>query len=367
MRQRPPPLIRGSRAWTLAFVFWTVVGLLMFGYQYLDVVVRNGSDPFYETLIEELTGSYSTGLLTLGIIWLARTIHGQELNWMRAVAVHATAAPFYSALHTSMLWGSRIVVWNVLNLGSYRYGTMPTRYFMELPNDLLDYFILASLIHLVISYRASRQDEVEFARLERELTQARLQALEGQLRPHFLFNALNTVSSLMYRDVASADRVLAQLGDLLRSSLKSDDTHEVTLKEEIATLELYLAIMRARFGDRLTVNVTIDRRVEDALVPHLLLQPLVENALKHGDPGGDALAHIEVRADRHAESVVLSVEDNGNGVPEHGIEFGVGLENTAARLEHLYPSTHTLSIENGSRGLKVEVSLPYRESTPGAS
>lgn len=359
--QKAPPLIWGWRAWLGGFVFWTVVGLLLFGYQYLDVVVRDGSEPFYERLIEELTGAYVTGCLTIGIITLARTIQGHKLTWVRAVPIHALAAPIYSTIHTTLLWGSRLLVWNMLGLGTYDYGRMPVRYFMEMGRDFLDYLILASLIHLILHYRASQQRALQVAQLERELTQARLQALEGQLRPHFLFNALNTVSSVMYRDVAAADRVLAQLGELLRSSLKSDDSHEVTLREEIATLELYLEIMRARFGDHLTVNVSVDPTAEDALVPHLLLQPLVENALEHGKPDGDTEAHVKITAARRDESVVLSVEDNGKGIPKGDVEFGVGLSNTAARLEHLYPSKHTMSIRNGDRGLTVDIALPFKQ------
>jgi sensor histidine kinase YesM len=385
-----PPLLRGWRAWLAWLPFWTFIGLLGFSYKYLDVLARARTEPVYEKLIEELTGAYGTGLLFLGMSVLARWIVANDVRWYRAVPLHALAVPLYSALHTSWLWFSRRVIYALLGLGSYDYGIMPIRYAMEFPNDLIDYALLASILHLILHYRSARERELRLAQLETELTQTRLRALEGQLRPHFLFNALNTVSSIMYRDVGAADRVLRQLGDLLRSSLRTDGLNEVSLHEEIATLELYLAVMRARFGDRLEFNLAVDASAHDALVPYLLLQPLVENALEHGDPGPGQPARIDIRAQRRADLLVLQVEDNGPGWPavaggtaraDRASELphagdprsatetnGIGLANTAARLTHLYGDRHSFELSNGQpSGFRVTIRIPYRKALVPAS
>jgi signal transduction histidine kinase len=364
-------LIRGWKGWLGWIALWTVAGLFTFAYSYLDVFVRARSEPFHEKLIEQMTGAYASGLLALGILALVRLATDRRLPWYTATAMHAAAAPLYSVLHTTLLWISRPAVYAIAGLGTYDYGIMSLRYLMELPNDLMDYVVFAAILHLLLYYRSTKQRELQFARLESELTRAKLSALQGQLRPHFLFNALNTVSSVMYRDVAEADHVLRQLADLLRSSLRSTDTHEVLLRDEIEMLELYLSVMRARFEDRLSVDVDADAGLHSALVPYLLLQPLVENALEHGNPGPGRDAHIRVSVRRDKGDLCLSVEDNGPGLaPAARINggSGIGLRNTAARLEHLYGRRQRLSFSSGKQGgLLVDVRIPYRERAAAAA
>jgi LytS/YehU family sensor histidine kinase len=214
-------------------------------------------------------------------------------------------------------------------------------------------------------YRASRDRDVRLAELQSEMAKVRLQALEARLHPHFLFNALNTVSSVMYVDVERADHILTRLGDLLRRSLRHDPGSEVTLDDELATLEMYLDVIRARFGDRLHVTVEADAASRHTAVPPLLLQPLVENAIRHGDPGPARDARILVRARRDNGSVVLEVRDNGPGLqvaPDEALSAGIGLSTTKRRLERLYGDAAALTFETPSEGgLCVRVSLPGRE------
>jgi two-component system LytT family sensor kinase len=229
------------------------------------------------------------------------------------------------------------------------------------------YVVFIALVTLFDHYRMSLDHKVRVAQLEAELNGLRLATLESQLQPHFLFNALNTISSVMYEDLPAADSMLASLADLLRRALRPIAQPEVPLRDELETLELYLAIMRARFADRLTIGIDVADDVRNAGVPQLLLQPLVENALLHGDPGPGIHATVTLRA-RHTDGhLVLEIEDNGPGLrgrPADAIENGIGLGNTARRLKHLYGDAQQLVLSTApSGGLSVVVKIPFRQLT----
>jgi signal transduction histidine kinase len=196
------------------------------------------------------------------------------------------------------------------------------------------------------------------AALEADLTRAQLDALRSQLRPHFLFNTLNAISVLTVEDAEKARRMLLRLGSLLRRSL-DEEHHEVSLRQELVFLDEYIDIQRMRFGDRLSVTLAIDPSVFDARVPVLLLQPLVENAIKHGASDDDGTATIVVRAARENGQLRLSVEDRGPG-PGDAPE-GVGLRNTRARLRTLYGDATTLRLHRapGATGASVDISIPF--------
>jgi LytS/YehU family sensor histidine kinase len=180
-----------------------------------------------------------------------------------------------------------------------------------------------------------------------------------QLRPHFLFNALNTISAYMEKDAKTARRMAAHLGDLLRFSLEKSDTQEITLAEELALLEHYLEIQRARFEERLQVKMSIDPQALEALVPSLLLQPLVENSIRHGIAPRASGGTIEVHARQENGKLHLQVCDNGVGLQE-GWQHRVGLSNTNAMLAQLYNGEHELEIRNRPEGgVAVEIVLPF--------
>ena len=350
--------------WTVAF---TVIGLLEFSYHYLDVLTRGNSEPLGIKLIEEMTGAYGAAVLLPVAIWTVRRARTGGVRGWRLFLVHFAVLPFYSVAHTTWNGVTRALVFPVFGLGPYDYGRMPLRYAMEFPMDVLGFTLWMGLVYLFDRYSESRDRDVRVAQLETELTRVRLTALEGQLRPHFLFNVLNTISSVMYEDVAAADTMLARLADLLRRTLRRPSGSEVPLAEEIETLELYLDIMRVRFAERLSVDVQVDDAVRDAAVPALVLQPLVENALRHGDPGPGVPARISVRARRDDGSLLLEVEDNGpglSGTQAEAVGKGVGLANTARRLEQLYGDRQALTLLNlTGGGLRVAVELPYRAAS----
>jgi two-component system, LytTR family, sensor kinase len=265
----------------------------------------------------------------------------------------------FSVLHTSWNWATRSALFPLFDLGRYDYGRMPLRYAMEFPTDVVLYAFVMGLLYLFERFREAREREVQ-------LGQARLEALEGRLRPHFLFNALNTVSAVMYEDVAAADTMLARLAELLRRTLRRPAGGAVPLAEELETLDLYLDIMRARFAERLQVDVRVDEAARGARVPPLVLQPLVENAIIHGDPGSGAAARIGVRARRENGSLLLEVEDNGPGLtgpPGEAVERGIGLGTTARRLAQLYGARAGVSLENlPAGGVRAVVTLPFEAS-----
>ncbi len=351
---------RLAALWTGAF---TLVGLLEFSYHYLDVLTRGNTEPLGIKLIEEMTGAYGAAVLLPFAIWAVRRARTGGVRGWRLFLVHLAVLPFYSVAHTTWNAVTRALAFPVFGLGSYDYGRMPLRYVMEFPMDVLGFTLWMGLVYLFDRYSESRDREVRVAQLETELTRVRLTALEGQLRPHFLFNVLNTISSVMYEDVAAADAMLARLADLLRRTLRRPAGIEIPLAEEMETLGLYLDIMRVRFAERLSVEVDVDDAVRGAAVPALVLQPLVENALGHGDPGPGCAAHITVRARREDGTLVLEVEDNGpglTGTPAEAVGKGVGLANTTRRLEQLYGDRQTITFRNlAEGGLRVAVQLPY--------
>jgi LytS/YehU family sensor histidine kinase len=181
-----------------------------------------------------------------------------------------------------------------------------------------------------------------------------------QLQPHFLFNTLHTISALMHRDVKRADSMIAALSDLLRMSLRSVGVQEVELREELEFLQRYLEIMSLRFGDRLTVTLDIDAAILDARVPTLVLQPLVENAFRHGFGDGMRAGQVRVTVRPDGDMLRCEVVDNGRGLPQSGAREGVGTTNTRARLRHLYGERFSLELSaNPGGGARVSLAIPY--------
>jgi LytS/YehU family sensor histidine kinase len=206
------------------------------------------------------------------------------------------------------------------------------------------------------------------SKLEARLAEAKLRLLQAQLNPHFLFNAFNTISALTETDPKAARRMMDRLATLLRSSLDHAGRQEVTLREELTFLEDYLSIERLRFEDRLTVDVRVADDVDEAFVPSFVLQPLVENAIRHGTGALLRRGHVRVSARRAASLLILEVEDDGVGLPEGwrlADHAGVGLSNIARRLEELYGADHTFVVlPRPEGGVRVEISLPLRGKVP---
>jgi LytS/YehU family sensor histidine kinase len=241
---------------------------------------------------------------------------------------------------------------------------MPIRYLMEFANYALWFGVWVTIIHLFDHYQISQERELRTAQLETQLAEARIQALQAQIHPHFLFNALNTISSVIYEDVQAADTMIARLSDFLRHSLNASSSQEVPLQEELTFLNLYLDVMRPRFEERLTVAFEVEEGLDDALTPRLILQPLVENSIKHAADPDSGEIRIAVRATRENARLSLQIEDAGPGLMATAQSLssnGIGLSNTAERLKRLYGREQEFTIRNGERGgTLVSLKLPYR-------
>jgi LytS/YehU family sensor histidine kinase len=298
------------------------------------------------------------------LLWIARRIRFRRDNWLRMLPLHLVTMLGFSVADTTLMGISRSLLAPLFGLGPYHYGNMLFRYPMELSFHVIAYCVMVGGIYVVDFYRESRNRQLATAELETQLAQAQLQNLRLQLQPHFLFNALNTISSVMHEDVQRADSMLAQLSDLLRSTLRAADSHEVPLEEELQLLRSYLGIMQARFGEQLTVDFAVEPALSQALVPQLILQPLVENSIRHGREAGSSQLDVRICARRENGRLTLQVSDNGPGIAElekGGWRKGVGLSNTEERLEGMYGQDHQLLLENSrSGGLTVTMKLPLR-------
>lgn len=228
----------------------------------------------------------------------------------------------------------------------------------------LYYWMIAAVYWAAEFQRLYRAERLQAALLEASLGAARLDALRAQLQPHFLFNTLNAISVLTADDPPRAKQMVLRLSDLLRRSIAGGDRHEVPLAAELELLEAYLAIQRARFEDRLRVRLEIDPGARDALVPTFLLQPLVENAIRHGLEDGAAGGAIVVRAERRGELLLIAVRDDGRGLPAGpAAPDGIGLANTRERLARLYGDRQRLTVRAlPEGGVTVEVTVPFHKN-----
>jgi two-component system, LytTR family, sensor kinase len=227
------------------------------------------------------------------------------------------------------------------------------------------YWVIVSIAHAFSYYRRSQERERTALELEARLAEARLQALHNQLHPHFLFNTLHAISTLVHKDPNAADEMISNLSELLRVALDTSDRQEVSLRQELNFLDRYLDIQQVRFGERLRVEKQIDTAALDAQVPTLILQPLVENAIKHGiEPRpGPGLVAIEVQ--RKGETLRLAVRDNGLGASKSdGQPEGIGLANTRARLQELYGARARFTLTSPAEGgFQVEMLIPIRSQS----
>jgi LytS/YehU family sensor histidine kinase len=231
--------------------------------------------------------------------------------------------------------------------------------------DLLIYGAIVGVCYAIDYYRKYREREFVAAQLEAQLAQAQLDSLRMQLHPHFLFNTLNGIVGLV-RDNKNdaAVRMLVGLSDLLRHALEHSDRQEVQLREELNFIKLYLSIQQMRFPDRLQIDLDIDPATSKALVPNFVLQPLIENALRHGIGRSAGAGSIGISSRRENGSLLITVSDNGAGLPNHWqlkTNCGIGLANTAARLQQLYGENHRFDIHNrDGGGVEVEIVIPMR-------
>ena len=229
--------------------------------------------------------------------------------------------------------------------------------------EMMTYWTIVGLSHAVLYYRESRDRALRTTQLEMRLVEAQLKTLQQQLHPHFLFNTLHAISTLMHRDVEAADRTLMRLSDLLRLTLEHIGHQEIRFQAELDFLSKYLQIEQTRFADRLVVRFDVRPETLDTLVPNLILQPLVENAIKHGVAKKTGPGHIDISARREGDKLRMEVRDDGVGLSEDALtalQKGIGVSTTRARLQHLFGADFRFEFHRQSAGLAVVIAIPWR-------
>ena len=351
------PLPKHWLKWPLGFCFWTLIGL-SFAFQFYVSSAKAGLDVSWRQAVSYALGDwYVFALLSIPVVWLAGRFQFESGKRARSLVVHVPCSLIFSLAY--MVLRAWIGTWQ--SEASFAEAFQPllvkTWHF-----NLLIYWVIVAVSFAFDYYGKFRERELRAAELEKSLVQSKLQALQMQLNPHFLFNSLHSISSLMHQDVEAADRMIVRLSDLLRAALDNSDTQEVTLGKELEFLKRYLEIEQIRFGKRLTVQMDIARDTLDAQVPNLILQPLVENAIRHGIEPHAKPGRIELRSKREADVLTLEVCDNGAGMPTNqSVIENVGLSNTRARLEALHVGAHKLEFLTApGGGLLVRMTIPFR-------
>jgi signal transduction histidine kinase len=349
------------------FALCTLIGLYRFSTFYAQYRLEGDNEPVRKIFVNEMTAAYSFFfLLPLLVLFMTR-LPIRRSNWFWALPVYLLGSVVFGTVYTTLMTITRTWIYPVADLGRYNPGPLFYRYLMEYHVQFMIFAFVAAVVHAVGRLRASQVRERETAKLalrastlQAQLSEARLRALQGQLQPHFLFNTLNMISSLMYEDVGKADRMMTRLSTLLRLSLDTSERPSVPLRQEMEILEVYIEIMEARFGQRLRVTRHMDAEVAETPVPALLLQPLVENAIRHGAPEPDQQLEISVRAVSDGDQLRLEVSDNGPGLGgNEATPDGVGLRSIRDRLAALYGDGARLRLQNlPPRGFLVTVEMP---------
>lgn len=329
-------------------IFFTAMIFLNVAYRSLDNVSRGYSGRWMVTFIEQATGVYGILVLLPFILWSVRR-YPLRLSAPR-IAWHVATLLIFSALHTLWNWGTRELIFLLLGRGHYDYGLMKFRFLMEFPSDILVYT-------LCIGAYMVYQDWLRRRDIEKQLAAARLENLSRQLQPHFLFNALNAVSSVMYEDVARADQMLALISDFLRATLRLPESPLIAVSSELDFTRRYLDVMQTRLESRLRFAISCDPQAEAVQVPALILQPLVENAVEHGKEPSSGKLDIDIDIQRHNQQLRITIRDHGPGPRRN--TGGHGLANTRQRLATAYRGEASFSLErHPSGGAVAQILIP---------
>ncbi len=352
--------------WSIAlFAIFTAIGALLFSYHTLDDLANGTTGTWPRRLIEESTGAYAALALFPLVLWITRRFPMCRKRWANASMAWFGGAIVYSVAHTAILAASRAALFHLFALGAYDYGFMLLRYPMEASNDLLSYAFFAVTITLVDRMASARRAELGAVELQRKLAEVRLENLRLQLHPHFLFNTLNAISAVMYEDVRKADEMLVRLGDFLRRVLATSGADEVPLGEELEVERMYVEIMGARLERRLTMTVRVTDDARTSRVPFLLLQPLLENSIRHGMSDERASIALDIEACLERDALRICVVDDGRGI-DPAFSSGIGLRNVRERIDLARGGRGGFSIEPREGGGTIAtLRLPVSDEERG--
>jgi sensor histidine kinase YesM len=337
------------RGWAALFGIWTLLAVFFTNQLMLDYFYVRRPISWGQALALTIPEWYLWALLIPPIRKLANALHFEKRRWWQTLVLHLIASVLFTYLKLT-----------VQNFIIEQYLTPIYRIsIFNLHLNFLIYWTIVGTIYALQYYARYREKELHALQVEAQLAQAQLNTLKAQLHPHFLFNALHTISALMQHDVPAADRMLARLSDLLRWSLDNIGVHRVLLQQELEFVDHYLTIEKARFNERLAVIQEIDPKTLRAYVPNMILQPLVENAVQHGILPRLTGGKIVIRSQPVENNLCIQISDDGVGLPAV-FEEGIGLTNVRERLQHLYGDTHTFTLaKTPEDGVCVTLILPF--------
>ena len=350
--------------WAWSFAINTALGAMEAVQMYYSGISEGGHPDFRDNLIRALLSFWIYAAMTPPVLCLCWRYPIQRKRFVPHLALHTVASFVFTAIHVSL----RIALYPIRSAG-HIVPVSPALWrslflYMVFDNIVNTYAMIAILGHMMLYFHDLRQRELRSAQLEGKLAKAQLSMLKMQIQPHFLFNTLNAVSALTRDNPRGAEDMLVRLSDLLRQTLNNDADQEVPLRAELEFLGRYLEIEQIRFADRLSVHLNPSAEALDALVPNMFLQPLVENALRHGIGRKAQGGRLEMRAWREIGDLVVSVQDSGPGFPvgaDAPMEEGIGLTNTRSRLQHLHPGNHQIILTNAPNGgAVVTLRMPFR-------
>jgi hypothetical protein len=360
--------LRAAR-WQIILGSWTLFGLYMAG-QDLFVATRQGRTLVWQTvLVQEMVYAFLWAALTPLVIHLAQRFPLERPRRVQRAFVHLGFSVVVSILHRGAFSVLTGLYGDWVEGVPYSWERIGRNLFAFVDYGIILYWLLLLMWFGFDYYRRLKDHELKASHLQTQLVQAQLHALKMQLQPHFLFNTLNAISVLIKKDPDIARKTVGRLSDLLRMSLETGSAHEVPLLTELAFLEQYLEIEKTRFGLRLGVDVELDDSARGAYVPNLILQPMVENAIKHGVARRRGRTQVSIRAQIRDQQLLLSVRNDAasiTGTKGDRLKEGVGLTNTRARLQRLYGDRSTLILTDDGNGTFVaQVVIPHHTEPLG--
>lgn len=356
------------RRWVrLALIWgiWTFIGIVFSFQGYFTSYRSERPILFTESLYMQMVWAYLFAVATPLVLWAADRLPIERSNWIRSALLHLPLSIVLAVLLTAL---GRVLIWLRFSYPVGKPLTLEsvTRFVISNFSEAMGIYVMIALASYAYSYYSRyREGRLRTLQLEAQLSHAQLQALKMQLHPHFLFNTLHSISALLNKDVGAARKMITRLGDFLRLTLENSGSQEVTLQQEMEFLTCYLEIERIRFQNRLITHMDVSPDSLQAKVPNLILQPIVENAIRHGIAPRSTPGRLEIEAKQHNGTLRIQVRDNGPGLPKHRtsqnlIKKGLGLANTETRLERLYGADHLFDLTNDPNGgLVVTLEIPF--------
>ncbi len=340
------------------FIILTMVALLNIGVIATDDMANQVKIHWSRHFINELSGTWTGFLLIPILLWFFKKMPIRRSNLFTSIPLHLMVTLLFGSVHTFLMYITRTPIYQWVGLGDYGewYGVLEYRMIMEYCKQFLFYWIFYGGYLFFEKIKESQQQQIRAARLEEQLTKAHLNELKRQLNPHFLFNTLNAISSMMYEDIESADKMMASLSDMLRATLKID-REEHPIEKELGLMDLYLGIMKTRFNEQLSIKILVNKGLEKAMIPVFLLQPLVENSIKYGiQKNGSVAVKLSIKSSN--QHLILEIEDDGPGIKEV-TKNGIGWSNTLERLDKLFGEDYLFNLKNiNEGGLHIGIQIP---------